>query len=86
MKKPRLKFYTDIPDPEYEEIYISPWLNYNFYDKVLIGARISNSNLLDKPFLYSVMPYYSTGTNKLTGSAGVSYNILPPNSFFKIGE
>ncbi|MDY3401843.1 aminopeptidase [Riemerella anatipestifer] len=83
MKKPKLKFYTDIPNPEYKEIYISPWLNYNFYDKVLIGSSISNSNLLDRPFLYSVTPYYSTGTNKLTGSASVSYNILPPNSFFQ---
>jgi hypothetical protein len=83
MKKIRFKLIKDIQNPEYNEIFITPRLTFNAYDKVLLGMNFKNQGIFDQKFDYSVTPYYSSGTGKLTGSAGVGYSILPPDSFFR---
>jgi len=70
-KKIRLKILTDVPNPEYNEIYLNPRLNFNAYDKVLLGLNVRNTALFDRRFKYSFTPYFSTGTGKLTGSGSV---------------
>lgn len=82
-KKIRFKLVKDIQNPEYNEIFLTPRLTFNAYDKVLLGMNFKNQGIFDQKFDYSVTPYYSTGTNKLTGSASVGYSIMPPNSFFR---
>lgn len=82
-KKLKLKFFGGIPNPEYNEIYLAPKLAWNNYDKFLIGAKIQNKSLIDRPFTYSIVPLYSTGTNSLTGSFAISYKIQPAESFFR---
>ncbi len=80
-RKIKLKFIKDIPNPEFNEIYINPRVRFsNTYDKFLIGMNFKNQSLFDQKFLYSVTPTYSTGTGKLTGSGGVSYSFLPAES------
>lgn len=81
-KRIKLKLLRDIPDPEYNEIYIEPKLSFNAYDKVLLGLSFKNQSLFEQPFLYSLAPYYSTGTGKLTGSASALYNYRPTGAFF----
>lgn len=83
-KKIKLKLIKDIPNPEYNEIYISPRVRFNnTYDKFLLGANFKNQSFFDQKFLYSVTPTYSTGTGKLTGSGAVSYSILPAESIIR---
>ncbi|WP_228460426.1 aminopeptidase [Chryseobacterium gallinarum] len=83
-KKIKLKLIKDIPDPEYNEIYISPRIRFNnTYDKFLLGVNLKNQSFFDEKFLYSFTPMYSTGTGKLTGSGAVSYSILPAESFIR---
>ncbi|SFI07180.1 gluzincin family metallopeptidase [Halpernia frigidisoli] len=83
MKKIKFKFLQDIPNPEYNEIYLNPKATFNAYDKVLLGLNFKNKSLFDQPFIYSFTPYYSTGTNEITGSGAVSYSFLPPESFYQ---
>ena len=83
MKKIKLKFFQDIPNPEYNEIYLNPRLNFNAYDKVLIGLNFKNKSLFDQKFLYSVTPYYSTGANAITGSGSIAYSFRPLDTFFR---
>lgn len=83
MKKIKLKFIKDIPNPEYNEIYLNPRLTFNAYDKVLVGLNFRNESLFNHKFAYSLTPYYSTGTGQLTGSGSVTYSIMPPESFFR---
>ena len=83
MKKIKFKFLTDIPNPEYNEIYLNPKLTFNAYDKFLLGLNFRNKSLFDQPFVYSFTPYYSTGTKEIAGSGGVSYSFLPPESFYQ---
>ena len=80
-RKIKFKLIKDIPNPEFNEIYINPRIRFsNTYDKFLIGLNLKNQSLFDQKFLYSFTPYYSTGTQKLTGSGAVSYSFLPAES------
>jgi len=83
MKKPKIKFFTDVPNPEYNEIYLNPNVTWNSYDNFLFGMKFTNVNLLEKKFKYSLTPYYSTGMKKFTGEAGGSYNFMPSDAFFR---
>ena len=82
-KKLKLKLVKDIQNPEFNEIFLTPRLTFNAYDKVLLGLNFKNQGIFDQKFDYSVTPYYSTGTGKLTGSGALGYSILPPDSFFR---
>ncbi|WP_228412745.1 aminopeptidase [Chryseobacterium sp. G0162] len=83
-KKIKFKLIKDIPNPEYNEIYVSPRVRFNnTYDKFLLGANFKNQSFFDQKFLYSFTPTYSTGTGKLTGSGGISYSFLPAESMFR---
>ncbi|WP_228728467.1 aminopeptidase [Chryseobacterium endalhagicum] len=83
-KKIKFKLIKDIPNPEYNEVYISPRVRFNnTYDKFLLGVNLKNQSLFDQKFLYSFTPTYSTGTGKLTGSGAVSYSFLPAESIFR---
>lgn len=83
MKKIKLRLFEDIPNPEYNEIYISPKWEFNAYDGLLLGATFTNESLFYRDFGYSFSPYYSTGTGVLTGSASMGYTYRPTNVFFQ---
>lgn len=83
MKRIKFKLLQDIPNPEYNEIYVNPKLTFNAYDKILLGINFKNKSLFDQQFIYSFTPYYSTGTKDFAGSGGVSYSFMPPESFYQ---
>ncbi|WP_231433763.1 MULTISPECIES: aminopeptidase [unclassified Chryseobacterium] len=83
-KKIKFKLIKDIPNPEFNEIYLNPRIRFsNAYDKFLLGMNFRNESLFDQKFAYSLTPYYSTGTGKMVGTGGVSYSILPAESFIR---
>lgn len=83
-KKIKFKLIKDIPNPEFNEIYLNPRIRFtNTYDKFLIGMNFKNQSLFDQKFLYSITPSFSTGTGKLTGSGAVAYSFLPAESIIQ---
>lgn len=83
-KKIKFKLIKDIPNPEFNEIYLNPRIRFsNTYDKFLIGMNFKNQSLFDQKFLYSITPSFSTGTGKLTGSGAVEYSFLPAESIIQ---
>lgn len=83
-KKIRFKLIKDIPNPEFNEIYLNPRIRFtNTYDKFLLGLNFKNQSLFDRKFEYSLTPYYSTGTGKMTGSGAVAYSFLPAESIIQ---
>lgn len=83
-KKIKFKFIKDIPNPEFNEIYLSPKIRFNnTYDKFLFGVNFKNQSFFDQKFLYSFTPMYSSGTGKMTGSGAVSYSFLPAESIIR---
>jgi len=83
-KKIKFKLIKDIPNPEFNEIYLNPRIRFtNTYDKFLIGMNFKNQSLFDQKFLYSITPSFSTGTGKLTGSGAVAYSFLPAENIIQ---
>lgn len=82
-KRIKLKFITDNPNPEYNEVFVMPRIAWNNYDKLLLGLKFQNRSLFERPFQYTLTPLYSSGTQSLVGAFGVSYKFLPAESFYR---
>lgn len=76
----RLQFYYSFEDPNRSQLFWTPTISYNAYDKLLLGVSLDNSSLVQKPFEYLIGPDFSTGTGKLTGYTSFKYNFIPENS------
>lgn len=68
------------------QVFLSPYLNFNFADKIILGLSIHNKQLIRKPFSYSITPAYSTGQNELIGLASLRYSYLPYSNIFRLIE
>lgn len=68
---------TDIKTPQYQQIFVTPSVNFNNYDKFKLGFNFSNETLMSQAFEFDVHPEYSFGTTKLTGGTQATYNMFP---------
>ncbi|QII70386.1 M1 family metallopeptidase [Apibacter sp. B3706] len=82
-KKLQMKFYADVDNPNYTQIFYEPNINWNNYDKFILGLRFYNSSPFSRPFEYSFSPTYSTGTKSLTGSGALNYNYDMEEGLFR---
>jgi len=69
--------------PSKTQVFLSPYANFNFADKTVLGISIHNKQILKNPFSYSVTPAYSTGTNELVGQTKLRYSIFPISKTFR---
>ena len=53
-KKLRFKLIPDNPNAEINEVYLTPGIGWNNYDKFLLGIRFKNKSLIDKRFQYLI--------------------------------
>lgn len=85
MEPIRFQLYNSFEAAEASQVFYVPSVYYNAYDKLLLGVNLSNRSLLvQKPFEYTLVPEYSTGTGKLAGTASFAYNwVSPKSSFFR---
>lgn len=67
----KLNFYTDLEEPYYNQLFYVPEFEFNLYDGIAVGPRLNNISLLNKPFNFSIAPYYSTNTGKIIGNFSV---------------
>lgn len=73
----KLQFLNSLENSNKTQIFWTPTLQFNNYDKVLIGASFYNGTLVRKNFDYRIGPDYSTGTGKITGLANMAYSWYP---------
>lgn len=78
----KFTFFKDIENPKYSQVFFVPSGEFNLYDGILLGMRINNRSVIDKPFTFSLTPNYSTKTNTLAGSTGFTYTKNYKNSGF----
>lgn len=83
MKKPQIRLFSDIQNPDYSQYFINPQIRWNNYDKFLIGLKLHNQSLLAQPFRWSISPRFSTGTSKLTGSSNLQATFTPRSLIFR---
>lgn len=82
----KLNFYKDLEDPYYNQLFYVPEFEFNLYDGIAFGVRFNNKSLLNKPFSFSIAPFYSTNTGKIIGnfSANVDDYIRDDGKLYRI--
>nr|WP_236554718.1 aminopeptidase [Flavobacterium sp. 9AF] len=68
----KFNFYKDLEEPNYNQLFYVPEFEFNLYDGVAFGIRFNNKSILNKPFTFSVAPFYSTNTGKIIGNFSVA--------------
>ena len=77
-------FASYITNPSKDLLLISPIVGLNSYDKLMVGAAITNYKLPSSPFQFLLMPMYSTGAKKMAGLGKLNYSFFPKTTFRKI--
>ena len=65
----KFNFMKDLEEPYYNQIFYVPEVEFNAYDGIAIGMKLSNRSMLNKPFTFSATPMFSSNTSKLVGKA-----------------
>ncbi len=73
-EKIKLKFLAGYEDPKRSTLFYTPVIGGNAYDGWQAGMAFYNSFLFQKPFEWAVMPLYGIKSNKLNGSASITFN------------
>lgn len=68
----KFNFYKDLEEPNYNQIFYMPEFDFNLYDGLSLGVRFNNRSLLNKPYNFTVAPFYSTNTNSIIGHFATS--------------
>ena len=75
----QLKFFKDIENPYYNQLFYTPVFGYNYYDGIILGMAFSNQTFINKSINFKVTPSYSTKSNSFSGSYAIKYEHLPEN-------
>jgi len=71
----QLRLIQDAEDPYYNQIFVTPIIEYrNIYDGLILGVKFNNKTILRKGFNYKFSPQYATKSKSITGGATISYN------------
>lgn len=79
---PQLKTINKyLKTPTRNLIAVGPAIGVNSYDRLMLGAFITNLKLPPSPFQFFVAPMYATGSKKFTGIGFASYSFYPDKAF-----
>lgn len=82
-EKIQFNFLGAPENPYRTQIFYSPIIGYNHYDKVMPGIIFYNSLIPRKKFEYILAPMIGTGSGELTGLMQLNYRIMPQRSFIR---
>jgi hypothetical protein len=74
------QFLGGLEDATHSQIFYSPTIGWNNYNKLMAGAAFYNIFIPEKKFEYVVMPMYAFGSTDLAGGGNIAYNFYPLNS------
>lgn len=86
-KGEKLKFEFLFGDNErsHSNVYWTPLIAGNYYDKLMLGAAFHNFTIAPSKFQYFVAPMYSFGRNSVSGVADLSV-VNHPKKAFKLSR
>lgn len=76
-EKPKFEFLIGDNEADRTNIFWTPIIGGNFYDKFMIGVGFHNYSVPYSKFNYLLMPYYSFGRRSVSGIAEISKSCLP---------
>jgi hypothetical protein len=84
-KKLSFKLLKDAENPYANQVFYVPVFTYNFYDEFVVGMRVHNKTLLDRPFIYDIQPSWSSGEKTLVGSGVIAFrNNIDNKKLFRV--
>lgn len=79
----KLQFLGSFDDPDKTQLFFTPVVGWNNYNKWMIGLAFYNNLLPEKRFEFEIMPMYSYTTQDLTGYGHIAYTIFPNGNVFQ---
>jgi hypothetical protein len=76
----KLRFMKDIDDPYYNQLFYNFIYDYNYYDGLILGLKLSNNTLFKKKWIYKISPAYSIKSKQITGSFSFRFQNNYPES------
>ncbi len=76
-EKLRFQFLGSVENQNRTQVYWSPYIGWNNYDKFQIGLALYNSLLPARKFNYLLVPVFGTGSKQFNGFARLNYNFYP---------
>ncbi len=76
-EKPKLEFLIGDNEPAKANIFWTPMIAANQYDKLMLGVAVHNYGLPFNKFQYLVVPMYGFGSRRISGISEFSLNLLP---------
>lgn len=83
-KKLKFQFFKDSENPYYNQVFYMPVANYNFYDGLTPGIRLTNKTLLQRPFVFDFAPTYAMKEQALVGYGRFTYRHYHGKSGFYV--
>lgn len=83
----KFEFLSGDNESEYSNVFWTPSIAGNAYDKLMLGVAFHNFGIPPNGFQYLIAPHYSFGANRISGISEFSYTMLPKKSakMIKIG-
>lgn len=75
-----------LPGPENDkrtQLFWSPIVGWNNYDKFMLGLALYNTSFPFKNFDFTLLPMYSFGSKDIIGLADLQYHLYPGNQVFQ---
>lgn len=81
--RPQLRFLGTLENPERQQIFWSPAIGYNNYDKTMLGIALYNSFLPARRLQWQIAPMFATGTTSFAGTGKLTLQNLGDSKFWK---
>jgi hypothetical protein len=73
-KPVKFSFFKDVNDPNFNQVFYQPNMNYNYYNGLILGVKFHNKALIKRNFEFKVSPYYGVKSKTVLGQFSLLYN------------
>ncbi len=80
----KLQFLGSFDDPTRSQVFFTPTIGYNNYNKTLVGLALYNNITPQKKVEYLFAPMFGTGNKELAGHANMAFNFCPRGPLFQL--
>ncbi len=79
----KLQFLGSLDNPSKTQLFFTPTIGWNNYNKWMFGLALYSNILPQKKFEFELMPMLSYSTKDFAGYGRVTYNIYPKGNVFQ---
>jgi hypothetical protein len=65
-----------LEDGSKTQVFWSPAIRWNNYDKLMLGISLYNTHLPVRPFQYKITPVYAFGSRQISGNGQIAYTLF----------